>query len=98
MFATRGTPVMTKFGPGKIKRYKKRSRCFVVNLEWKLRSGEPVKAYLQPNNIVILEVRLQIQAQSARMSSHLVFRNTARVPAACLPAPVSYSRCFFHQS
>ncbi|CAM9536600.1 unnamed protein product [Pylaiella littoralis] len=51
----RGTPVMTKFGPGKIKRYKKRSRCFVVNLEWKLRSDEPVKAYLQPNNIVILE-------------------------------------------
>lgn len=48
---------MTKFGRGEIKRYKKRSRCFVVNLDWKMRSGKPVKAYLQPNDIEILEVR-----------------------------------------
>lgn len=48
---------MTKMGPGKIKRYKKRSRCFVVNLDWKLGNGKPVKAYLQPNDIVVLEVR-----------------------------------------
>lgn len=49
---------MTKFGPGNIKRYKKRSRCFVVNLDWRLGSGKRVKAYLQPNDIEILEVRL----------------------------------------
>lgn len=48
---------MTELGPGKIKRYKKRSRCFVVNLDWKLGNGKPVKAYLQPNDIVVLEVR-----------------------------------------
>lgn len=53
----RGTPVMTEFGRGKIKRYKKRSRCFVVNLDWRMGSGKPVKAYLQPNDIEILEVR-----------------------------------------
>ncbi|CAM9868466.1 unnamed protein product, partial [Ectocarpus sp. 12 AP-2014] len=51
----RGTAVMTKFGPGNIKRYKKRSRCFVVNLDWRLGSGKRVKAYLQPNDIEILE-------------------------------------------
>lgn len=47
---------MTPFGPGRIKRYKKRSRCFVVNLDWKMGNGKPVKAYLQPNNIVVLQV------------------------------------------
>ena len=53
----RGTAVMTQMGPGRIKRYKKRSRCFVVNLDWKMSNGKPVKAYLQPNDIVMLEVR-----------------------------------------
>ena len=53
----RGTAVMTQMGPGRIKRYKKRSRCFVVNLDWKMGNGKPVKAYLQPNDIVVLEVR-----------------------------------------
>lgn len=48
---------MTQMGPGKIKRYKKRSRCFVVNLDWKMSNGKPVKSYLQPKDMVMLEVR-----------------------------------------
>lgn len=66
----RGTAVMTKFGRGRIKRYKKRSRCFVVNLDWKMGSGKPVKAYLQPNDIEILEVRHLIPWGSVSRQSH----------------------------
>lgn len=53
----RGAAVKTPFGPGKIKRYKKRSRCFVVNLDWTMGNGKSVKAYMQPADIVVLEVR-----------------------------------------
>ena len=56
---------MTTFGRGEIKRYKKRSRCFVVNLDWRMGSGKPVKAYLQPNDIEILEVRLVVDLHRA---------------------------------
>lgn len=53
----RGAAVKTPFGPGKIKRYKKRSRCFVVNLDWTMGNGKSAKAYMQPTDIVVLEVR-----------------------------------------
>lgn len=62
-----GSVVMTKLGPGKIKRYKKRSRCFVVNLDWKMGNGKPVRAYLQPTDIVVLEVgtiNVNVRAQA----------------------------------
>lgn len=56
-YVNSGSPVMTPMGRGTVKRYKKRSRCFVINLDWKMSNGKPVKAYLQPNYITVLEVR-----------------------------------------
>lgn len=36
----------------------------MVNLDWKMGNGKPVKAYLQPNDITVLEVRKTGRAQS----------------------------------
>lgn len=73
---------MTPLGPGKMKRYKKRTRCFVVNLDWTMGNGKPVRAYLQPNDIVVLEVSSKAQAcPPAVRNAHSCVVGVARAPS-----------------
>jgi hypothetical protein len=47
----RGARVCTPMGTGRVHRFRKRTRCFVIHLDWGvglMRGGAPVRGYFQP--------------------------------------------------
>ncbi|CAM9143702.1 unnamed protein product [Phaeothamnion confervicola] len=54
----RGACVMTPMGPGRFQRYRQRTRCFIVFLDWTLADGQPVVAYLHPDAVTVLEAEI----------------------------------------
>lgn len=53
-----GARVETPMGPGIVHRLRKRTRCFIVHMEWggtQMRGGAPVKGYFQPESLIVLD-------------------------------------------